>query len=233
MTRYWLELANQWPKWLDSFCDSILTRLNQVMTTTLTRLEKILDDSDSTKMTRAHHCFQPVAIETTCAYGKSTAPFLSCLGKKLVYISGNPREQQWRHQRLSLAVIRGNTASILAGVQVWSDFSHPQCINQCFCPSLASLQRIAIAFRMSVFSVSFIVFSMFSVNPLRSIVLLPFSAILTNLILFIFHVPNTTVLLFTVKPFCNLSLPLSAQPHLGVLCAWSNTHTMAVLHHGL
>jgi len=23
------------------------------------------------------------------------------------------------------------------------------------------------------------------------------------------------------------------QPHLGVLCAWSNTHTMAVLHHGL
>jgi len=24
-------------------------------------------------------------------------------------------------------------------VQVWSDFSHPQCINQCSCPSLASL----------------------------------------------------------------------------------------------
>ena len=34
-------------KWLDSFCDSILTRLDQVMT--LTRLEKILDDSDSTR----------------------------------------------------------------------------------------------------------------------------------------------------------------------------------------
>jgi len=68
---------------------------------------------------------------------------------------------------------------------------------------------------------------------LCSIVLLPFSVILTNLILFIFHVPNTTALLFTVKPFGNLSLPLSAQPHLVVLCAWSNTHTMAVLHHGL
>jgi len=41
----------------------------------------------------------------------------------------------------------------------------------------------------------------------------------------------------TVKPFCNLSLPLSVQPHLGVLCPWSNTHTikikMAVLHQGL
>jgi len=71
---------------------------------------------------------------------------------------------------------------------------------------------------------------MFSVKPLCSIVLLPFSAILTNLTLFIFHVPNANVLLFTVKPFCNLSLPLSVQPHLVVLCAWSNTHTMAVLH---
>jgi len=76
---------------------------------------------------------------------------------------------------------------------------------------------------------------MLSVKPLcsRPIVLLPFSAILIILILFIFHIPNTTVLLFTVKPFCNLSLPLSAQTHLGVLCAWLNTHTMAVLHHGL
>ena len=163
-------------------------------------------------------------------------PVLSCLAKKLVDISGDPRERQWLHQRLSLAVVRGNIASILVYVQVWSDFIHHQCINQCPCPSLASLQCIAIAFRMSMFSVSFIIFSMFftlSVNPLCSIVLLPFSAILTNLILFIFHIPNTTVLLFTVKPFCNLSLPLSTQPHLGVLCVWSNTHTMAVLHHGL
>ena len=148
---------------------------------------------------------EPVAIETTgvTVYGKSTAPLfklLSCFAKKLVDISGDPREWQWLHQRLSLAVVRGNATSILACVQAWSDFSHPQCINQCSCPSLASLQRIAIAFWMSVFSVSFIVFSrlcffMLSVNPLCSIVLLPYSAILTNLILFIFHVPNTTVLL--------------------------------------
>ena len=62
------------------------------------------------------YCFQPVAIETTGVYG--TAPFLSCLAKKLVDISGDPRERQWLHQRLSLAVVRGNTASILACVQV-------------------------------------------------------------------------------------------------------------------
>jgi len=67
-----------------------------------------------------NHYFQPVAIETAgVVYGKSTVPFLSCLAKKLIDISGDPRERQWAwlHQRLFLAVVRGNTASILACVQ--------------------------------------------------------------------------------------------------------------------
>jgi len=59
---------------------------------------------------------------------------------------------------------------------------------------------IAIAFRMSVFSVILIVFSMFFYAFCEASVLYCFaplfSAILTNLILFIFHIPNTTVLLF-------------------------------------
>ena len=65
-----------------------------------------------------NYYFQPVAIETTGVYGKSTAPFLSCLAKKLVDILGDTRERQWFHQRLSLAMFRRNTASILACVQV-------------------------------------------------------------------------------------------------------------------
>ena len=64
-----------------------------------------------------NYYFQPVAIATTGVYGKFTAPFLSCLAKEL-NISDDPREQQWLHQRLSLAVVRGNTASILACVQI-------------------------------------------------------------------------------------------------------------------
>ena len=60
--------------------------------------------------------FQPVAIETTGVYGKSTAPFLSGLSKKLVDVSGDPTERQWLHQRLSLAVARGNAASIFWAV---------------------------------------------------------------------------------------------------------------------
>ena len=51
-------------------------------------------------------------------YGKSTAPFLSCLAKKLVDMPGDPRERQWLHQHLSPAMVRGNAASILACVQV-------------------------------------------------------------------------------------------------------------------
>ena len=57
--------------------------------------------------------FQPVAIETTGVYGKSTAPFLSCLAKKLVDISGDPSERQWLHQHLSLAMVRGNKFDLI------------------------------------------------------------------------------------------------------------------------
>ena len=35
-----------------------------------------------------------MAIETTGVYGKSTAPFLSGLAKRLVDVSGDPREHQ-------------------------------------------------------------------------------------------------------------------------------------------
>ena len=67
---------------------------------------------------QSNYHFQPVAIETTGVYGKSTVPFLSGLSNKLVDVSGDPRECQWLHQCLSLAVARGNAASILACVQV-------------------------------------------------------------------------------------------------------------------
>jgi len=107
-----------------------------------------------------NYCFQPVAIEITSVYGKSAAPFLSCLAKKLVYMSGDT-ELQWLHQCLSLAMVTGNTASILAWVQVWSDFSHPQRINQCFYLTLVFFQWILIAFCLFVFFVGFIAFHMF------------------------------------------------------------------------
>jgi len=50
-------------------------------------------------------------MKTTGVYGKFTAPFLSCLAKKLVDMSGDFRERQYLDQCLSLAVVRDNTAS--------------------------------------------------------------------------------------------------------------------------
>ena len=48
----------------------------------------------------------------------------------------------------------------LSCVEVWSGFSHPQCIKQCSCPPLASVQWIPVAFQLFAYSVSFIVFCM-------------------------------------------------------------------------
>jgi len=59
---------------------------------------------------------QPVAIETTGVW-QVHCPFLNGLSKKFD-VSGNASECQWLHQHLSLAVVRGNAASILACVRV-------------------------------------------------------------------------------------------------------------------
>jgi len=56
--------------------------------------------------------FQPVALETIVVYGKSNISFLSCLAKKLVGMLGDPREQQWLHQHLSLAAVKASATSI-------------------------------------------------------------------------------------------------------------------------
>jgi len=93
-----------------------------------------------------------------------------------------------------------------------------------------SLLNICVFFKLYclLHVLCFIVFSMFfmlSERPLCSIVLLPCLAILTNLILFFIY-PTHSELLFTVKPFYNLSLPLSTQPFSVVLCAWWNIHAL-------
>jgi len=62
----------------------------------------------------AYYYFLPVAIKTTGVYAKSTATFLSCLAKKLVDLSGDPRELLAPPPLVpgSVAVVRGKAASI-------------------------------------------------------------------------------------------------------------------------
>ena len=58
--------------------------------------------------------FTPISLETTGVYGKATEKFISELGRRLMRATGDPREASWLRQRLSIAITRGNAASIKA-----------------------------------------------------------------------------------------------------------------------
>ena len=57
--------------------------------------------------------FQPVAVETSGAMGKSTIQFFKDLGRRLAVRFTDQRERDFLFHRVSLAILRGNTFSIL------------------------------------------------------------------------------------------------------------------------
>ena len=59
------------------------------------------------------HAFTPVAIETSGVFGPQTMAFLKELGQRLAQASGDERSTTYLFQRLSVAVQRGNSASVL------------------------------------------------------------------------------------------------------------------------
>ena len=60
----------------------------------------------------ASHSFTPVAIETLGAIGPRSMLFLRDLGRRIALESGEPRSTDYLLQRLSVAVQRGNAASV-------------------------------------------------------------------------------------------------------------------------
>ena len=60
-----------------------------------------------------NYVFQAVAIETGGSIGPSSLCFLTELGQRLRETTGDARETAWIFQRLSVAVCRGNAASVL------------------------------------------------------------------------------------------------------------------------
>ena len=58
--------------------------------------------------------FEPLAIKTAGVYGQTTALMASEIGRRITGITGDKRETHWLRQRLSMAVARGNAASVLA-----------------------------------------------------------------------------------------------------------------------
>ena len=60
------------------------------------------------------YLFEPVSVETTGVLGPSTVAFLRRLGRQVSAVTGDRRETSWLMERISLAVTRGNAASIFA-----------------------------------------------------------------------------------------------------------------------
>ena len=60
------------------------------------------------------YIFQPIAVETTGVLGNSSSKFISELGRRLTGVTGDKREVSWLRQRISIAIARGNAASIQA-----------------------------------------------------------------------------------------------------------------------
>ena len=60
------------------------------------------------------HQFEPIAVERMGVYGESTGAILRAIGRRLVEATGEPREVNWFHQNLAIAIQRGNAFSILS-----------------------------------------------------------------------------------------------------------------------
>ena len=58
------------------------------------------------------HIFEPIAFETMGSGGPTTLKLLKEIGRGLIRESGDSREASWFRQRLAVAIIRGNAASV-------------------------------------------------------------------------------------------------------------------------
>ena len=59
------------------------------------------------------HEFVPVVIETLGTWGTAGLAFVNEVGRRIFSVSGDPRAASFLRQRLSMAVQRGNAASVL------------------------------------------------------------------------------------------------------------------------
>ena len=62
------------------------------------------------------HWFSPLAIETMGAMGPKSMALLREVGRRVATESGEPRSTDYLLQRLSVAVQRGNCASVLGSI---------------------------------------------------------------------------------------------------------------------
>ena len=58
--------------------------------------------------------FVPLAIETTGVLGAAFNDLIKDIGQRMTRRTGEKRETAWLRQRVSLAVVRGNTAALVS-----------------------------------------------------------------------------------------------------------------------
>ena len=73
--------------------------------------------------------FVPLGFETLGSMGASAKAFLADLGKRLIEASGDKRASSFLLQRLSLAIVRGNAASILGSLATEEESDGPQLMS--------------------------------------------------------------------------------------------------------
>ena len=108
---------------VDTFCDSAI--INSAI-----RAGSSADAAEERK--RMHYDsltdryrFEPLAVETSGVFGASSLRFVAELGKRMSQSTGDRREAYWLRQRLSIAVVRGNAAAVLASGGQLIDASPP------------------------------------------------------------------------------------------------------------
>ena len=69
------------------------------------------------------HEFVPIALETLGPWGPAGLSFVNELGRRITSVTGDVREASFLKQRLSLAVQRGNAASVLGTIAASSDIN--------------------------------------------------------------------------------------------------------------
>jgi hypothetical protein len=99
----------------DTFCNSNII-------VTAVEAGKAAAKAEELKMDKYRHLeeayhVQPVAFETSGAWGPATTTFIKQLRRKLAETTGDPREAGYLAAAISIAITRGNAASILACLQ--------------------------------------------------------------------------------------------------------------------
>jgi hypothetical protein len=65
----------------------------------------------------ATYIFVPIAVETMGALGEEADDFIHKLGRRVASVSGEKRATEFLLQRLSVAIQRGNAASVMGTVE--------------------------------------------------------------------------------------------------------------------